>query len=163
MKKIFIIAFSAASLADCNSSGTTDNTAGTTDSTGISATALPYTPTEGDVTFSNDSLMVYRKNEWVPETDRVIMGNGVVVYTTGEVKKGIQTGTLTDGEIVSHDGNLFDKTGKAVKDAWDTTKHWAEKAGEAAGKAAGDAGKAVGHAAGKVANAVKKTVDKDKN
>ena len=163
MKKFFLIAISAASMAACNSSSTRDPASGAPDAAGgVSAAASAYKPSEGDVIFTNDHLMVYRGNEWVPETDRVTMGNGVVVFTTGEVKKGEQTRTLADGEIVSHNGNIFDKTGNAVKEAWDTSKHWVGRTGKAVGEAAGDAGEAVGHAASKAANSVKNAVDKNK-
>ncbi len=126
------------------------------------ASTTTYTPSEGDVTFRNDKLMVYRNNEWVETDKEQTVGNGIVVHTNGAVSQGDKTDTLTDGQVVSSTGTFFDKSGNAIKDAWSSTKHGVGEAGEAVGKAAGDAGEAVGHAASSAANAVKNTVDKDK-
>lgn len=167
MKKIFLIAcVAAASLMACNSSETSDNSATTTtttDSTNDTMLATTYTPSEGDVTFRNDKLMVYRNDGWVETTDQQTVGNGIIVHTNGQVTNGDQADTLTDGEVVSHTGTFFDKTGHAIKDAWGATKHGVGEAGEAVGKAAGDAGEAVGHAASKTGKAVKDAVTGDKD
>ena len=89
MKKIFLTALVAAALTACNNSGTNNNTANATDSTDTTTNTImattPYTPSEGDVTFRSDKLMVYRDNGWV-ETDKdQTVGNGIVVHTDGAV------------------------------------------------------------------------------
>lgn len=166
MKKIFLTAFVAAALMACNSTDTDDNTTTTAtadSSTNTMMSTTAYTPSEGDVTFRNDKLMVYRNNGWEETTKEQTVGNGIVVHTNGAVTNGEQTDTLTDGQVVSHSGTFFDKSGRAIKDAWTSTKHGVGEAGEAVGHAAGEAGEAVGHAASKTAKATKDAVTGDKN
>lgn len=156
MKKIFFTVFVAGALTACNSAETNDTTATTTDSSNntMMATSTTYTPSEGDVTYRNDKLMVYRNNQWEETDKEQTVGNGIVVHTNGAVSYGEKTDTLTDGQVVSHAGTFFDKSGNAIKDAWSATKHGVGEAGEAVGHAAGEAGEAVGHAASDAANAV---------
>ncbi len=163
MKKIFLTACVAVALTACNSSGTNDNTTVSTDSTTntMMASTTTYTPSEGDVTYRNDKLMVYKGNQWEEADNDQTVGNGVVVHTNGVVNQGDKTDTLTDGQVVSHTGTFFDKTGHAIKDAWTSTKKGVGEAGEAVGKAAGEAGEAVGNAASKTANAVGNAVSGD--
>jgi len=155
MKKIFLMLCVAAALSACNSSETDNNTASTRDSTDTTTNTImattPYTPAEGDVTFRNDKLMIYRDNAWV-ETDKdQTVGNGIVVHTNGAVSNGKQTDTLTDGQVVSKTGTFFDRSGNAIKDAWSATK-----------QGVGEAGEAVGHAVGKTAKSAKDEVTGDK-
>ena len=156
MKKIFLTAFVAAALTACNSSGTNDNTATNTDSSNntMMTSGTTYTPSEGDVTYRNGKLMVYRNNQWQETDKEQTVGNGIVIHTNGAVSYAEKTDTLTDGQVVSHVGTFFDKSGNAIKNAWSATKHGVGEAGEAVGNAAGEAGEAVGHAASDAANAV---------
>lgn len=141
MKKIFLITCIAGSLIACNNSGTdaTDDNvldSDTTMTTTTSSSTAVYTPVEGDVTYRNGNLMVWKGNDWVMADDDVTLDNGVVVYKNGEVKKEGKTVTLDDGEVVNHSGDFFDKTGHAISDAWDATKTGVKKAGEAVEDAA---------------------------
>ena len=148
MKKIFLITCIAGSLIACNNSGTdaTDDTVLDSDTTitttATSATAV-YTPVEGDVSYRDGKLMVWKGNDWVVADNDVTLDNGVVVYKNGEVKKEGKTVTLDDGEVVNHSGDFFDKTGHAISDAWDATKTGVKKAGEAVEDAAKSAKDAV--------------------
>lgn len=145
MKKIFLSTCVAVALSACNSSGTNDNTAVSTDSSTntMMASTTTYTPSEGDVTYRNDKLMVYKGNQWEETDNDQTVGNGVVVHTNGVVNQGDKTDTLTSGQVVSHTGTFFDKTGHAIKDAWTSTKHGVGEAGEAVGNAASNAAHAV--------------------
>jgi len=149
MKKIFLITFAAAALTACNSATTTENSTVNTDSvasadtndsmsTTVNTSTTTYTPAEGDVTYKDNQLMVWRGNAWVKADDDVKMDDGVTVYKDGKVKKDNKTVTLDDGEVVDHNGNFFDKTGHAISDAWDATKKGVNEAGEAIGNAAKD-------------------------
>lgn len=151
MKKIFFMACVAASLAACNNAGTDENTPVTdnavnTDSvttTTTTTTTTTYTPAEGDVTFRNGNLMVWKGNDWVKANEDVKLDNGIIIYKNGEVKKEGHTITLKEGEIVDRTGSFFDEAGHAISDAWDATKKGVSDAGKAIGNAAKDAKDAV--------------------
>lgn len=169
MKKIFLAVCVAAIFTACNSEGSqTDATTTNTDTTNRSMMSTDtYTPTEGDATFKDHYLMVYRGDKWVTTDKEMTMGNGAVVYTNGTVKNGEITDTLAEGEIVSHSGDLYDKAGNAIHDAWDGTKKGVNDAGDAAKEGinkAGDAAKegvsSAGQAANKAVKDTKKAMDK---
>src|SRR5690606_7444431 len=101
-------------------------------------TVSKYTPAEGDVTYRDNQLMVWKGNEWVLADQDVTLDNGVVVYKNGEVKKEGKTVKLEDGEVVTGVGKFFDKTGEAIEDAWSSTKKGVKEAGDAIDKAAKD-------------------------
>lgn len=158
MKKIFLAVSVAALFTACNSQGsqtdaTTTNT-DTTDRSMMSTTA--YTPTEGDATFKDQDLMVYKGDKWVATDKEMTMGNGVIVYTNGTVKNGEITDTLAEGEIVSHTGDLYDKAGNAIHDAWDATKKGVNDAGDAVEEGAKKAGDAAKEGVNKAGNAASK-------
>ncbi|MEO8823761.1 MAG: DUF6799 domain-containing protein [Ginsengibacter sp.] len=169
MKKIFLAVSIAALLTACNSQGsqtdaTTSNT-DTTDRSMMSTTA--YIPTEGDATFKDQTLMIYKGDKWVATDKEMTMGNGVIVYTNGTVKNGEITDTLAEGEIVSHSGDLYDKAGNAIHDAWDATKKGVNDAGDAveegvnkAGNAASKGFSSAGQAANKEVKVVKDAMEK---
>lgn len=141
MKKIFLIACVAGSLIACNNANDNDTddavlNADTTATMTTTSTTAVYTPVEGDASYRDGRLMVWKGNDWVPADDDVTMDNGVVVHKNGEVNKGDNTVKLEDGEVVNHTGDFFDKTGHAISDAWDATKTGVKKAGEAVGDAA---------------------------
>lgn len=149
MKKIFLMASLVALLSACNDK-TDENTVVTDDTLGpVTTTEAPvtttetvavhkYTPTEGDVTYRNNQLMVWRGNDWVKVEKNVTMDNGVVVYQNGEVKKEGKIVKLEDGEVVTSVGEFFNKTGDAINDAWNSTKKGVKKTGDAIDKAAKD-------------------------
>jgi hypothetical protein len=167
MKKIIGLAFVAASLAACSDnqadnatleSGDTissptvttepamDNT-GDTSSVTTNSTTTTYTPAEGDVTYREKKVRVMRNSQWVDADKDVTLDNGTVVYRDGRVKREDREIRLNEGEVVTRTGNFFDKTGRAIENAWDATKDGAKKAG-----------KAVGNAAEKVGEKAKKAV-----
>lgn len=90
MKKILFMACVAASLTACNNAGTNedssvnDNTtvnADTAITTTITTPAVTtYTPAEGDVTYRDGNLMVWKGNDWVKANEDVKLDNGIVVY-----------------------------------------------------------------------------------
>jgi hypothetical protein len=140
MKKIIAISFVAALFAACNNpeADTTNTEAVDTvnTSTTNTTTTTTYSPAEGDVTYRNGRVMVWRNGDWVATDDDVTLDNGVVVYRNGEVKKGDKVVVLKEGETVDRSGNFFDKTGAAIENAWDATKEGAKKVGHAVEKGA---------------------------
>ncbi|HZW65878.1 MAG TPA: hypothetical protein VFF23_09335 [Hanamia sp.] len=176
MKKIFLLSCIISLLASCDSPGTQkEEVNSTTDTVDRSlATPTPYAASAGDVKFEDHNLYIYKGDKWVT-TDKVqTMGNGVVVHTNGTITNGNLTDTLAEGEIVSHSGDLYDKAGNAIHDAWDAAKQGANTAADsvksgvnAAGNAAKEGVKKAGDAtdkglstAGQAANkAVKEAKD----
>jgi hypothetical protein len=158
MKKIFAMAFAAFSLAACNNDHADTTTVDMTDTTTVdttlttTTTSTAYTPAEGDVTYRDKNVMIYRNGQWVKTNEDVKMENGVVVRKSGKVEKEGKEVELKEGEVVNKTGNFFDKTGRAIDNAWDATKEGAK-----------DAGRAVGNAAEKVGQKAKDVVDKDDN
>src|SRR5687767_14266912 len=140
MKKIFAIAIVAGSFTACNDSNTDQSSVGTdtTSTTTTTTTTTQYTPSEGDVSYRNGKVVVWKNNDWVEAEEDVTLSNGVVVRKNGEVRRGDDVVVLKDGEVVDKSGNFFDKTGNAIEDAWDATKKGAKKAGEAVEGAAKD-------------------------
>ena len=151
MKKFFLMASVVALLASCDTATNTD-TVVDRDTIGPVATETvttkTYSPAEGDVTYRNNTVLVWRGGEWVKADNDVTLENGIVIYKNGEVKKDGKTVRLKDGEVVTSVGEFFDETGKAISDAWDSTKKGMEQAGDAMKKAAKD---------------VKESVDGDRN
>lgn len=141
MKKFFLMASVVALLASCDSSTNTD-TVVEKDTVGPVATETvtikTYTPAEGDVTYRNNTVLVWQAGEWVKTDKDVTLNNGVVIYQNGEVKKEGKTVRLEDGEVVTSVGEFFDKTGKAIDDAWNSTRKGMKEAGDAMEKAAKD-------------------------
>jgi hypothetical protein len=160
MKKYLAIAFVALSFAACSnrtnddanrdansdmnqSSTTTTTSENATDNTMNNGTATAYSPTEGDVKYMNGKLMVMRNGNWVETSDNVTMENGVVISTNGRVTRENQTVVLQDGEVVNRSGNFFDRTGRAIDNAWDATKEGAKEVGRDVKDAANNTGDAL--------------------
>jgi hypothetical protein len=153
MKKLLMISMVIASLTACNDASTDNSTVTTSDSTTTMSAPAPidttpattpttttttvYSPAEGDVTYRNRKLMVWKGNDWTEAEGDVTLDNGVVVNRKGEVKRNNDVVVLDDGEVVNRSGNFFDKAGNAIEDGWDATKKGVKKAGSAIGKAAG--------------------------
>ena len=166
MKKLIATALAAITLSACNDANTSnaaadrDTTAGGNTSAGTmdttrtvtttTTTDNAYAPAEGDVTYREKKVKVRRNGEWVETKEDVRLDNGVVVYRSGKVRKDDKERELKEGEVVDKTGNFFDKTGRAIENAWDKTKEGVK-----------DAGKAVGNAAEKVGKKAKDAVDKD--
>lgn len=141
MKKFFFIASVVALLASCDSSTNTDTVVDRDTIAPVATETVitkTYTPTDGDVTYRDNTVLVWRGGEWVKTDKDVTLDNGIVVYQNGEVKKEGKTVRLEDGEVVTSVGEFFDETGKAINDAWNSTKKGVKKAGDAMEKAAND-------------------------
>lgn len=143
MKKMFVIAAIAASLTACNDSATVETTVDPDSSkmtTPVTAPETPppvaYTPVEGDVSYRNGKVMVWRNNTWTESKEDVTLDNGVVVRRNGEVRRDKDVVVLRDGEVVSRTGKFFDNAGNAIDDAWDATKKGVRKTGDAIEKGA---------------------------
>lgn len=141
MKKFFLMATVVALLASCDSSVQTD-TVVDKDTVGPVTTekvvTKTYTPAEGDVTYRNKTVLVWRGGDWVEADKDVTLDNGVIIYRNGDVKKEGKTVHLEDGEVVTSVGEFFDETGKAIEDAWNSTKKGVKKLGDGMEKAAKD-------------------------
>jgi hypothetical protein len=158
MKRMMAVAFAALALGACNSSSTekTDNDTVVTTDTVATQSMMPseaeattsYNPAEGDVTYRNSKVMVWRNGDWTESDKDVTLENGVVVYRNGKVKKEDKVIILNDGEVVTKTGNFFDKTGHAIENAWDATKEGVRDAANAVKKA----GKEVGETAKDIVN-----------
>jgi len=138
MKKIFALAFIAVAFAACNDADT-DTTSVDTDTTTTSTTMTTtrsYTAAEGDVSYRNEKLMVYRNGDWVESDKDVTLDNGIVVSRKGEVRRDKDVVVINDGEVIDRSGNFWDKTGNAIEDGWDATKRGVKNAGNAIEKGA---------------------------
>ncbi|MEO5649655.1 MAG: DUF6799 domain-containing protein, partial [Ginsengibacter sp.] len=118
MKKLLSLAILATTFAACNDATTTtdvntDTLVTTSTTSGVNTTA--YNPSEGDATYRDGTLRVWKNGDWVVAEDDVTLDNGVVVYKNGKVKKDTKTVKLADGEIITRTGNFFDKTGQAIE------------------------------------------------
>ena len=134
MKKLFVLSIVGATvLISCNSENkeTTSTTinSDTTENAAASSTTT-YAPGEGDVSYRNGKVVVWRNNDWVETDEDVTLNDGVVVRKNGEVKRGDDIVKLEEGETVDRSGRFFDKAGNAIEDAWDATKKGVKKAGE---------------------------------
>ena len=97
MKKIFAFAFIAAAFTACNDADT-DTTSVDTDTTTTSTTTTTtrsYTAAEGDVSYRNEKLMVYRNGNWVESDKDVTLDNGIVVSRKGEARRDKDVVVLT--------------------------------------------------------------------
>jgi len=123
MKHFIIAAVIAATLLACNTDTTTTNKTDT-------STHAAYSASEGDVSYRDGKLMVWKDGEWKEADNDVHLNNGVVVNRKGEVTKEDKVVVLHDGDVVDKSGRFFDKAGNAIEDAWDATKKGVKKAGE---------------------------------
>jgi hypothetical protein len=133
MKKLFVLSIiGATALVSCNSENkeTTSTTTNSDTTENAAAASTTYVPAEGDVTYRNGKVMVWRNNDWVETDEDVTLNDGVVVKRNGEVKRGGDVVKLEEGESVDRSGRFFDKAGNAIEDAWDATKKGVKKAGE---------------------------------
>lgn len=143
MKKVILLAGIAASISACNNESR-DNTTVEADTINHTTTApAAYTPTDGDLTYKNGKVMVWKNNEWVETDNDVTLDDGTVVHRDGKVEKDKKVVVLDDGEVVDKSGRFFDKAGNAIENAWDATKEGAKETGEAVKKGAGKVGKEV--------------------
>lgn len=146
MKKFLAIAATAFTFAACGGSQTDNATVENHDSvttnttTTTTTTTSNYNASEGDVQYTGNKVRVMRGGQWVDADNDVTLDSGVVVSKTGRVRKNKSEVELKEGEIVSKTGNFFDKSGRAIENAWDATKEGAKDAGNAVKKAANKVG-----------------------
>ncbi len=86
MKKIFALAFIAAAMTACNDADTDTTSVDTDTTTTTMTTARSYTAAEGDVSYRNEKLMVYKNENRVESDKDVMLDNGIVVSRKGEVR-----------------------------------------------------------------------------
>ena len=134
MKRIMLITLVAGLLGACNEQAGDSMTDSDTTSTTVTTspednTVSDYAPSEGDVTYRENRVQVWRGGTWNDADEDVKMDNGVVVYRDGRATRDGKEIELEDGQVVDHSGNIFDRTGRALESAWDHTKEGVKKAG----------------------------------
>ncbi len=134
MKKIFALAFIAAAFTACNDADT-DTPFVDTDTTTMTTTRS-YTAADGNVSYRNEKLMVYKNGNWVESDKDVTLDNGIVGSRKGEVRRDKDVVVINDGEVLDRSGNFWDKTGNAIEDGWDATKRGVKNAANAIEKGA---------------------------
>jgi hypothetical protein len=133
MKNLFVLSIiGATALVSCNSENkeTTSTTVNSDTTENAAAATTTYAPAEGDVSYRNGRVMIWRNNEWVETDEDVTLNDGIVVKRNGEVKKGDDIVKLEEGESVDKSGRFFYEACNAIEDAWDATKKGVKKAGE---------------------------------
>ncbi len=151
MKKIIALAIVATSFVACENkeTGKVEVDSSTTTAT-TPSTSSAYNATDGDVTYTDKRVRVMRNGQWVDADEDVKLDNGVVVYRDGRVRRDDLEIEMEDGEVVNRTGNFFDRSGRAIDNAWDVTKEGAK-----------DAGRAVKNTANKVGQKVEDVLDND--
>jgi hypothetical protein len=142
MKKFILMIVGSLFLLSCDNKQTSTETTMESKDVGDSVvttetttTTSTYIPSEGDVSYRNGKVVVWKNNAWVETSGDVVMNDGVVIKANGEVTKDGKQMRLEEGESVNTSGKFFNKTGEALEDAWDATKKGVRKAGEAIEKA----------------------------
>lgn len=118
MKRMILIAGLSVFFFACH----TESETATSTSTNAAMAPAKYQPMEGDVMYNNGDLYVMRNSQWVEIEDNVVFKNGVTVYPDGRVVKDGKTIQLDEGEKVDQSGNIFDKAGNWLQDAWQGIK-----------------------------------------
>lgn len=143
MKRILALAIAASTLYAC---GDVENDNATIEDRNEAPISSPseettvYTPVDGDVTYRDNKVHVWKDGEWKDADDEVKLDNGAVVYKDGHVKKDGKEVELEDGEVVNKTGAFFDRTGKAIEKGWDDVKAGAKEMGRDIEKGAEKAG-----------------------
>jgi len=149
MKRIFVLAIAATSFVACNDQKTTDTTTVNSDTTTTvtmddnAMNTQTYVAGEGDVTYRDGKVMVWRNNAYVAADNDVTLDDNVVVKRNGDVIRNGNTVRLEEGEAVTKTGRWFNKAGEAIEDGWDATKKGVNKAGDAIKKGANKVGDGV--------------------
>lgn len=142
MKKILLTCGIATFIWACNNSDNATTTTVESDTTANAAGAA-YVPVDGDVSYRNGSVFVWRNNNWEATDGDVKLDNGAVVHSDGHIEKDDKTVVLGDGEVVNKSGSFFDKAGHGISKGWDETKDAAKKAGKEIKKGANKVGEEV--------------------
>ena len=151
MKKVIVLAFVALFFIACKDSNETEKTTvESNENNTITDTSETYLPEDGDVLYTDKKVRVRKNGKWVDADNDVILDNGVVVTRNGRVRKDGRERNLEDGYILNKTGDFFDRSVRAIENAWDATKEGAK-----------DAGRAVKDAAEKVGDKTKDLLDRD--
>ena len=151
MKKVIVLAFVALFFVACKDSNETEKTTvESNENNTITDTSETYLPEDGDVLYTDKKVRVRKNGKWVDADNDVTLDNGVVVTRNGRVRKDGRERNLEDGYILNKTGDFFDRSGRAIENAWDATKEGAK-----------DAGRAVKDAAEKVGDKTKDLLDRD--
>jgi hypothetical protein len=129
MKKMFLLAGLTASLFACtNETGSTTTTTTKVDSSNNAATTTTtYTSSEGDVTYRNGKVLVWRNNNWVDADNDVTLDDGTVVRKNGKVVRNDEERDMEDGVVIDKTGRFFDKAGNTIEDGWNGLKKGVKK------------------------------------
>lgn len=150
MKKILALAFASTWFLACTDTETTDIESDTRDtSTAIGNppdNAGTYTPADGDVQYRDDKVHVMRNGQWVVTDDDITLDDGSVVERDGRVRKDDKEIELEEGETVDKTGTFFDRTGRAMENAWADAKEGVRKAGDKIERGAEKAGDKIDNA-----------------
>lgn len=145
MKQTIILACATVIvMASCNNS--TDTTSTTTDTTVTTTepnstttttstnTSAAYSPGEGDVSYRNRKVVVYRNGTWVESEKDVTLDDGTIIRKNGRVVRNGEEVELEDGGTVDKSGRFFDKAGNMIEDGWEGVKKGAKEVGQATEK-----------------------------
>lgn len=141
MKKIWILVLASGLFAACNNNDATDDTTyGDTMITepGVvnDGAMVSRAPMEGDIIYTEGEVRVYRNDGWQDADAEIRLEDGTVIYADGRASRNGTIVMLEDGYIVDRKGNVWDRAGNTISDAWDATKHGVKEAGKAIGEAA---------------------------
>ena len=151
MKKVIVLAFVALFFIACKDSNETEKTTvESNENNNITDTSETYLPEDGDVLYTDKKVRVRKNGKWVDADNDVTLDNGVVITRNGRVRKDGRERNLEDGYILNKTGDFFDRSGRAIENAWDATKEGVK-----------DAGRAVKDAAEKVGDKTKDLLDRD--
>ena len=112
-----------------DSAATTTTTTSTTSSNNANSTTT-YTAADGDVSYREGRVMVWRNNEWSASDADVTLDDGTVVRRNGHAVRNGEDVELEDGTVVNKSGRFFDKAGNVIEDGWEGVKKGASKAKE---------------------------------
>lgn len=137
MKRFFLAAgiavFAFACTNDQAGTSTTNDSTGTTNTTTSNNNANApgaYVAGDGDVSYRDGRVMVWRNNEWTASDEDVTLSDGTVVRRNGRVVRNGEEVEIEDGTVVDRTGRFFDKAGNAIEDGWEGLKKGAGKAAE---------------------------------
>jgi hypothetical protein len=143
MKRFLVLAIAATTLYACTDTANDNAATDDRDEAPISSPSTTndaYTPSEGDVTYRENKVRVYRDGDWKESDNEVELENGAIVHEDGRIVKENKEVELEDGEVVTRTGNFFDRTGKAIEKGWEDIKQGAREMGKDVEKGAKKAG-----------------------
>lgn len=134
MKKILLMAGLTAGILSCSNdttkSDTTIGDSANNTSTNAANATTTYTSTEGDVSYRDGRVMVWRNNAWVDADNDMTLDDGTVVRKNGRIVRNGEERELEDGAVVTKTGRFFDKAGNAIENGWEGLKKGTKEAAE---------------------------------